>query len=152
MLNRKIRDERERLGITQLALSRASGVARSQLAAFEGGANVSVATLERLLHELSTLRLDVVPSTLDLEQARRAAEEVEAHAEQMRLAASRLVAALGGGSATPGAPPHPTPPPAHPLTGGGGAEHHVEPATRVSPQKKAKLERMVDEIQAKKRT
>ena len=138
MLNQKIRDERERLGITQVALARQSGVARSQLAAFEGGANVSVATLERILHEISTLRLDVVPAGLDLEEARRAAEEIETYAEQMRAAASRLVASLGGGQ-KPARPPGPLP-------GGGGAERFGDDDD-VSPQKKAELQRLVDGIQ-----
>ena len=87
MLSQKIREERERLGLSQVAVARSSGVARSQLAAFEGGANVSVTTLEKILREISTLRLDVVPADLDLHEARRAAADVERYAALMQDAA-----------------------------------------------------------------
>jgi transcriptional regulator with XRE-family HTH domain len=140
VLSRKIRDERERLGITQVRLAQTSGVARSQLAAFEAGANVSVATLEKILGEISTLRLDVVPADLDLEQARRAAAELERYAAQMQAAAARLLAALGGAPAPAGLRP-----------GGAGAELYADDdAPDVSPQQRAELGRLVEQIQKKK--
>ena len=123
--------------MSQVRLARASGVARSQVAAFEGGANVSVSTLERMLREISTLRLDVVPSDFDLDRARREAAELEAHAAAMHAAASRLVATLGA-LRTKG--------------GGGGAELDVDDATEVSPAHEQKLERLVDEIRKSKAT
>ena len=135
VLSRKIREERERLGVTQAALARASGVPRSQLAAFESGANVTVSTIERILREISTLRLDVVPASLDLEAARRAAEELETYAAYMQVAAARLVASLGGSPKDMRA---------------ARTELTADDAASISPQKRAELERLVEEIRMKK--
>lgn len=135
MIHQKIREERERLGMTQIGVAREARVARSQLAAFEGGANISLATLEKILGQISTLRLDVIPADLDLEQARRAAAELEAFAGEMQAAAARLVTMLGS-----------APLPAVRQSGRAGAEPQSEDVPDISPQRRAALQRLVEEI------
>ena len=136
VLNEKIRRERERLGIQRTRLARDAGVPRSQLIIFEDGGNVTLSTLEKILAQLPTLRLDVLPANLDIDAAVKAATDVQKLVRHVDTAMSHLIAMLGG---TPIEQPR-----------GGGAERY-EAALEISPELGDKLERMIDEIEEKKK-
>lgn len=136
MLNEKIRRERERLGIQRTQLARDAGVPRSQLIIFEDGGNVTLSTLEKILAQLPTLRLDVLPANLDLDAAVKAAVDVQKLVRNLDAAMGNLIATLGG---TPLEEPR-----------GGGAERY-DGALQISPELGDKLERLIDEIEEKKK-
>jgi transcriptional regulator with XRE-family HTH domain len=95
VLHEKAVQERKRLGISQAAFARSAGVPRSQLAIFETGGSVTLSTLRRIVEHLPSLRLDLIPAEIDLDEALRAAIELENLTRAASDAASRLVAALG---------------------------------------------------------
>ena len=145
MIHQKVREERERLGISQSALARATGVPRSQIVLFESGGNVTLSTLDRILAEIPTLRHDVFRTDLNFDAAREAAAELQALAEQMQAAASKVIAELEPKPL----PPPPPKPKAGPLPGGGGAEIY-DALLEMTPELRAHLKGLVDEIEKSK--
>ncbi len=150
MIHQKVREERERLGISQSALARSTGVPRSQIVLFESGGNVTLSTLDRILAEIPTLRHEVSRTDLDLDTAREAAAELQALAEQMKAAAAKVIAALSPKPLSAPPPPEPKTPAAKgPLPGGGGAEIY-DALLEMTPELRAHLKGLVDEIEKNK--
>lgn len=110
VLHEKVREHRERLRISQAALARAAGVPRSQLAIFESGGNITLSTLQKILGQLPGLRLDVLQTGFDVDEARRAALQMQDVAQELHAAAGRLAEVLGAAGG--------------PAPGGGGATRH----------------------------
>jgi transcriptional regulator with XRE-family HTH domain len=94
VLHEEVREARIAAKLTQSALARLSGVPRKQVRALEEGANVTLATVRKIVAVLPNLKsvtlggLTVRTESADLEAARRAAAAVYA-------AARALVKALG---------------------------------------------------------
>ena len=120
MIHDKIREARVQRGISQAKLARVAEVPRSQLAIFEAGGNITISTLQKLIAQLPGLRMDVIPSDLDVDEARRIATEMQQLAAHMHAVAGTLLQVLAG--AVP-----PSKPSTAPLPGGGGATRFDEP-------------------------
>jgi transcriptional regulator with XRE-family HTH domain len=105
MIHDDIRAARLAAGLSVTELAQRSGVTRKQIHDLEGGSNITLETLRRVVQALPNLKrvtlggLEIVTANADLEEARRAALD-------LFDVAKRLIGALGASptSATPRPP------------------------------------------------
>jgi transcriptional regulator with XRE-family HTH domain len=140
VISRQFRDLRTSQGKTQREVADGGGFPRSQLQLLERGGNVTLATLQKAISQLDGMRLEIVPTDLDVEEVRGAAAQLREIATQLLAVSDRFLQALGP------APPAPSPAASAaaegPLPGGGGATRHE---AAVDPALLERLEQELDE-------
>jgi transcriptional regulator with XRE-family HTH domain len=149
MFHERLRDARHARGLTQQRLAKLADVPRSQLQKLERGDNVTLATIQKTIGQLTGLRLDVVPESLDVGEIQRNALEVRRILVELLAAVERLIHATGASAGATGASAGPLPPSdavaaQGPLPGGGGATRHE---SGIDPQLLERLEQELTEAQ-----
>jgi transcriptional regulator with XRE-family HTH domain len=149
MFHERLRDARHARGLTQQRLAKLADVPRSQLQKLERGDNVTLATIQKTIGQLTGLRLDVVPESLDVGEIQRNALDVRRILVELLAAVERLIYATGASAGATGASTGPLPPSdavatQGPLPGAGGATRHE---SGIDPQLLDRLEKELTEAQ-----